>query len=435
MEQSERPTKARFILLGFLCALAFVLYLDRICIAQAAKPIQADLNISDTQWGFVLAAFTIAYALFEVPTGRMGDRDGARKVLTRIVLWWSAFTALTGASTGLVTMLTARFLFGAGEAGAYPNAARVISRWFSVGERGRVQGTMLAFSLLGGAVAPSLAQVCINNFGWRYTFVMFGLAGVFWAASFYYWFLDAPSEHPAVNKEELEQIGTQGMGTTHAPIPWKLIFHSKNLYLLVSILICTNFTSYIFFGWFPKYLQDGRGVEKDPSSWMASLLLGSGALGMILGGRINDKLYSQGNARQRRGLIVMTITASCLACSTFIDNAWAATATIAFGYFIMNQMLPVWWATTIEVTGKHVGSIFGLLNGVAGLIGAVSTQVLFGLYSDYRKGQGFTGRDQFDPFFLLCSGILLIAGVCWWFVNPAKKLESEEPSPGIKEQT
>src|SRR5438105_2384102 len=142
----EKPTCTRFVVLLYLCCLAFILYLDRVCIGQAVKPIQDELQISNTDMGYILMAFTLAYGLFEIPTGRWGDRIGARRVLARIVLWWSAFTALTGACSSFHALVVVRFLFGAGEAGAYPNVARVVARWFPFGERGRMQGLLLASS-------------------------------------------------------------------------------------------------------------------------------------------------------------------------------------------------------------------------------------------------------------------------------------------------
>src|SRR5437588_8570831 len=153
-EEIVAATRARYGVLGFLCSLSFILYIDRICISQAATNIEHDLGISHTRMGIVFAAFTVAYGLFEIPTGRWGDRFGSRGVLTRIVLWWSLFTALTGcvpkfsfdsgrqlwlplwntgiplAFNSLVLLVLVRFLFGAGEAGAIPNSARVIARWF-----------------------------------------------------------------------------------------------------------------------------------------------------------------------------------------------------------------------------------------------------------------------------------------------------------------
>src|SRR5262245_61124440 len=180
----SRPTHARFVVLGVLCLLSGILYLDRICMSAALDSIQADLKLTNTQGSYVLMAFTLAYGLFEIPTGRWGDRIGGRAILTRISLWWSAFTALSGACTGLWMLVAVRFLFGAGEAGAFPNVARVLSRWFPDEERGRAQGALLAASSVGGAVAPYLATVLIQAIGWRWTFVVFGGVGAVWAFGF-----------------------------------------------------------------------------------------------------------------------------------------------------------------------------------------------------------------------------------------------------------
>ncbi|MGO9471466.1 MAG: MFS transporter, partial [Isosphaeraceae bacterium] len=169
-DASDRPTWVRYRVLAFLAAMTFVLYLDRVCIAQAAPAIQRDLGISETGWGFVIPAFTLSYALFEVPAGRWGDRYGSRGVLARIVVWWSVFTALTGVATGLGMLLAVRFLFGAGEAGALPNSARVLRAWFPESWRGRAQGIVTTAMMLGGAVAPVAAQGLINLFGWRWSF-------------------------------------------------------------------------------------------------------------------------------------------------------------------------------------------------------------------------------------------------------------------------
>src|SRR5436190_1548279 len=122
-EPQTPPTGVRFGVLGFLCSLTFVLYLDRICIGQAQPAIMKELGLDEKQMGHINSAFQIAYGLFELPMGRWGDRFGSRGVLTRIVLWWSVFTALTGAAKGFWQLLVVRFLFGGGEAGAIPNVA------------------------------------------------------------------------------------------------------------------------------------------------------------------------------------------------------------------------------------------------------------------------------------------------------------------------
>src|SRR2546426_10502789 len=196
------PSRARFKLLRFAFALSVVTYLDRVCIATAATSIREELHLSAVQMGFVFSAFTLAYACFEIPSGWLGDMIGPRKVITRIVLWWSAFTTLTGLVHHFATLLTVRFLFGAGEAGTYPNATKVLSRWMPTVERGFGQGMVWMSGRLGGAFAPALVVFMIARMGWRPTFWIFGVVGVAWAACFWCWFRDRPQEKPKVNEAE-----------------------------------------------------------------------------------------------------------------------------------------------------------------------------------------------------------------------------------------
>jgi MFS transporter, ACS family, glucarate transporter len=108
--------------IGMLSLLALVTYLDRVCIAVAGPQMQDTLHISPEGWGWVTSVFFFSYAAFEIPTGALGDRIGPRRVLARVVLWWSAFTSLTGAVLSYPLLLLIRFCFGMGEAGAYPRS-------------------------------------------------------------------------------------------------------------------------------------------------------------------------------------------------------------------------------------------------------------------------------------------------------------------------
>src|SRR5436190_23949526 len=198
----EQPTRIRHGVMGLLCSLASILYIDRICIGQAGTAMKAELGLSNFQWGLVGVAFQIAYAIFEPTTGHWGDRFGSRRVLMRIVLWWSTFTAITGCVwqfswqlpagvvvNGFMLLLLVRFLFGAGEAGALPNAARVISCWFPPGKRGPAQALISTSAQNGGAGAPILAAYFLQSpfIGWRWAFVIFGSLGWVWIGAFARW--------------------------------------------------------------------------------------------------------------------------------------------------------------------------------------------------------------------------------------------------------
>src|SRR5215469_17049248 len=146
------PSLARFKVLGLLFAMSVIMYLDRLCISAAAPAISSEFHLSASQMGYVFSAFTLAYAVFEIPSGWLGDYIGARKALSRIVLWWSLFTALTGATTGFISLIMIRTLFGAGEAGAFPNIARTVSRWFPLIQQGRA----LSASFVGLATGATI---------------------------------------------------------------------------------------------------------------------------------------------------------------------------------------------------------------------------------------------------------------------------------------
>ncbi len=266
-DATAEPTRVRYGVLAFLAVMTFVLYLDRTCIGQAAPMIQKDLNLSNWNWSIVLNAFALAYAVFEIPAGRWGDRFGSRGVLTRIVVWWSFFTAMTGAAGGFMMLVAIRFLFGAGEAGALPNAARVLREWFPDSSRGRASGLVAASMLLGGAAAPLASQWLMDQVGWRWTFVIFAVCGVVWAIAFYVWFRDNPAEHPATNEAERRLIG-EGRKLVgdpvraHGPIPWKQVVNSPDIWLL-SVLIGLSSGMYeLFSAWYPKYLQSAAGPTR-----------------------------------------------------------------------------------------------------------------------------------------------------------------------------
>lgn len=415
VDSSPVGTRARFKVLAVLCLLSGVLYLDRICISAALDSIQRDLKISNTQTSYVLMAFTLAYGLFEIPTGRWGDTLGARRVLTRISLWWSAFTALTGACTGLWSLIVVRFLFGAGEAGAFPNVARVMSRWFPDQERGRAQGILLAASQIGGAIAPFLAAKLIQEIGWRWTFVVFGSVGGIWAIGFYRWFRDDPADHSAANAVEVAHIGRGASASNvHTPIPWGLVVANPSIWFLSLIMVCGSFNSYIYFSWFPKYLMAGRGVEMLEAGKMASTVLICSAIGTMAGGYLLDRFAIRGGIGRRRvlGASCFFLAAAMLSCSLWSVNPWQAAIFAGLSCFATQATQPLWWTCSIGISGKHVGALFGLMNSV-GVFGAMSSQYLVGALADYFGAKGFTGRDQWDPVFFINVGVLAAAGLLW----------------------
>jgi MFS transporter, ACS family, glucarate transporter len=452
VEGTSSPTRVRYGVLAFLAAMTFVLYLDRVCIGQAFPVIQADLKLTEWDKSVILNAFALAYALFEIPAGRWGDRFGSRGVLTRIVVWWSLFTAATGAAWGFVMLVVVRFLFGAGEAGALPNAARILREWFPDSSRARAQGFITATMLGGAAVTPVAAQRLIKLVGWRWTFVVFAICGAVWAIAFYLWFRDDPAEHPDTNEAEclliaggrrrakaaaladdaLESNPAGKPGLAHGPIPWSLAFGSANIWLLSALVALSSAIYELFSSWYPTYLQSARGVDPDLTSWLASMVLGAGACGAMTGGWFSDWLVRRtGNLRWGRtaqavagwGVAVLGMLASLR-----IGSATMASVCFAIAAFGLQLALPVWWSVATHITGRHIGALFGMMNMV-GSLGRIIASSWVGYVADWRKSLGYTGRAQWDPAVYGFVVFALIGVVLWSLVDPRKNVEPSKIEP------
>jgi MFS family permease len=444
----DRPSRVRYGVLGFLAAMAFVLYLDRACIYQAAPVIKNDLVISNTQFGITLGAFALAYGLFEIPAGWWGDRYGSRRILTRIVVWWSVFTALTGAAWGFATLVVIRFLFGAGEAGALPNSARVLREWFPESSRGRAQGFVTTAMLIGGAAAPLASQWLINQVGWRWSFVVFALAGVAWAICFYAWFRDDPEEHPGTNEAECRLIAagqkrhepaggaqdafaaelTGQEGEVHGPIPWDRVVSCANIWLLGVVMMMMSAIYEGLSSWYPTYLQEARGASQDLSSRLASLVLAAGAFGTFFGGWLTDWLVLKTGSprwgRTAQAVAGAGLTACGILASIWTDSTVAASAFVALAALGVQLQLPSWWASATQVSGRHLGALFGMMN-MMGMFGRILFNLFVGSFADWRKSLGYSGRAQWDPALYVYVVIALVGMILWSQIDPRKTVDRQ----------
>ncbi len=435
----ERPTRVRYGVLLFLALMTFVLYLDRTCIGQAAPLIQSELKLSKWDWSIVLNAFALSYALFEIPAGRWGDRFGSRGVLARIVVWWSVFTALTGTAGGLMVLVFIRFLFGAGEAGALPNAARVIREWYPDSSRARAQGLVSAAMLLGGALAPKASQYLMDLIGWRWTFGAFALCGVAWAIAFYVWFRDDPATHPSTNEAERRLIRgkvhpDRHDTRAHGPIPWRQVGASRNIWLLSALIALSSGMYELFSQWYPSYLQKARGASGDVSGTLSTLVLGAGAVATVFGGWLSDTLVRRTGShrwgRTAQAVVGYVLAAGGILASLHIDSTDLAAYCVMTSAFGVQLALPCWWASATRISGRHVGALFGLMN-MFGSVGRIAANSWVGYLVDWREKHGFTGRAVWDPAFYGFAVAALAGMVLWALVDPRHVIEDHEKAdPG-----
>lgn len=409
--------KYRHRVLGFLCLLAAITYLDRVAISVAGPRMQESLNISPEMWGWVVGIFTVSYALFEIPTGRMGDRTGARRVLTRVVLWWSAFTAFTGMTSNYYVLLVTRFCFGAGEAGALPNIGVSVSRWFPVVERARAMGFVLMSLQIGGALAPILIVPIQVAFGWRTSFYVLGAVGVVWCIAWYWWYRDTPAENPKVTRAEIEEIGEQSFANNHS-LPWGIALRSTNLWAIMLVAFSYVFALYFFISWLHTFLVKGRGFsEGDLLLSMAPAVLG--ACGNVCGGFVSDALVRRLGLKWGRrsvGLTGLSVAAVCTVATILTTGKFATLLFLGLVYAGITLQQTVIATVTIDISRKYVGGILGTLN-MAANVGGFLFSVSFGYFVKWFG--------SYDLALIPVALMLTISALLWFRIDATEELIPE----------
>jgi len=404
--------------LGLLSLLSIITYLDRVCIAVAGPRMQDSLHISPQAWGWVTSVFFLSYSAFEIPTGIMGDRIGPRRVLTRIVLWWSVFTSLTGAVSNYFVLLLVRFCFGIGEAGAYPNASVVIGRWIPVRNRARAWGIVWMMSQIGGAISPLLVVPIQAHFGWQTSFYLFGFVGVIWGGYWYWWFRDSPRDKVGVTKAELEEL--RGTSThAHEGLPWGVSLRSRNLRRIMAIAACYVYVLSFFQSWFQTYLVRGRGY-REVDLLLSSLPYLVGAGGNFAGGVTSDWLVRRlglKTGRRMVGVAGLGAAAIFLTATILTTNNTLVLVFLSLVYGGLTFQQPNICAVCLDVGRRHAGAVLGFGNTAGNAASAVSS-VVFG----YLVGHfGSYNAPLIPMVFTLSVGTLL-----WLTVDPTRELFVDE---------
>lgn len=406
--------KYRNRVLGLVCLLLVITYLDRVCISVAGPRMQEALKIGPVAWGWVTGIFTISYAAFEIPSGVLGDRIGPRRVLTRIVLWWSAFTSITGLVSGYYPLLLTRFLFGVGEAGAFPNASVVIARWFPVHERGRAFGITLMAGQLGGALAPLLVIPIQMHYGWRAPFYLFGILGVIWSTVWYGWFRDSPAELPGVSQAELDE--TRGLvAKRHQKLPWGVALCSGNFWATMGVALCYVYTFYFFQSWFHTYLAKARGFSEN-DLLLSAMPFVVAACANLTGGMVTNSLVKKIGLKWGRcsiGVVSLTISGLCAIAVMFTANQPGAMILLSLVYAGITFQQPIMFAVCLDIGGPYAGAMVGAMN-TAAQVGSFISSVAFGYLVD-RYG-------SYNLPFVPMAVLLLIGAWLWVKVDPTEQL-------------
>jgi ACS family glucarate transporter-like MFS transporter len=409
---NPRPTRARYLVVAFALALAVIQYVDRVCISEVAPAVTKEFGLSKEQMGWVFGAFTLAYALFEIPIGYLGDVSGPRRVLVRVVLWWSFFTIASGFVWSWGSLVITRFLFGVGEAGCFPNLTKAFERWLPPQDRIRAQAILWTSARWAGAATPSLVFFVLGFVNWRVVFMLFGAVGFVWAAIFHSWYRDNPREHSAVNAAEIALLPISAP-SDRLKAPWSRIARSKSVWLLCGQYFASTYSVYFLITWFPTYLLEVHHFDLKKSALLAGLPMFFGGTGSMLAGWITPHLQrwvgSTGLARRLIGIGGAIGAASCLVLATLMQNPIFAVAGIALASLLNDVTLPAAWTTSMDIGGAYVGTVSGTMNMMGNLGGFVSPIAL-----GYIVGN--TGNWALT--FYVTAGLHLFGAICWWLLDP-----------------
>jgi ACS family glucarate transporter-like MFS transporter len=417
MKRDQFPLRILLVFASFM--LTVLLYIDRACISAAKEEISSDLQFDLTDFGWVMAMFTLGYALFQTPSGKWADRRGPRSVIAAIVSLWSLLTAMTGAAWNFISMLVIRFLFGAGEAGAFPSLAKVVYNWFPVKERGIVQGINFSGSRIGAAFALPLVAFIIGSVGWRMTFLIFGLAGILFAVLWYWLFRNDPRESGAISEREKKYIlenREKPSGGGRSGLAFGTILASRNMWLAMLQYMASNFTFYFTLTWMYPYLKDRFALGGVEAGLYAMVPLLAGAIGNWASGFWVDRLYRKRNLAISRRLPAITgfiLAAIGMLMMARIDSPQVAIIFLSIAIFGADMTLSPSWAFCIDIGKENAGAVSGTMN-MAGNLGAFVTIIAFPYLYEW------TG--SFQPFFYVCMVLSAIAIALWLSMDPLKAI-------------
>lgn len=448
--------RGRFGVLAFVCTLSMITYLDRACFSMALRPIAGELGLSDaSQLKWAITAFAIAYAAFEIPAGAMGDRLGAKVMLTRIVIWWSACTALTGLvglrvggvmMGGVGSLILLRFLFGAGEAGAYPNITRALHDRLPARSWETAQGLVFMSGRLAGGLTPLLWAVLVGGsetsapwITWRGAFLLFGAIGVAWAVAFRLGFPDRPAAAAA---------GPDARPAPHAGVPWKALATSRTLWALCIMYLSVNFAWAFNLSYLPTYVEQrfGLGADDRIGAIYKGAPLWVGAAGCLLGGpAVNGLARLLGDRRRARralGVSALSVGAACWWGAMRAENVHIYCTLVSLAAFTIDLTLGACWASCQDLGRSHAATTAACMNTVGTLGNALAGWLTGTLVEGSLAARaaalhvapsGLAEADRrlaaiagYESAFGTYVAAFLIAAVCWLLIDPSRPIAAED---------
>jgi sugar phosphate permease len=431
----ERPTSVRHAVLGAACLLAILTYLLRVGFNSVSTEMRTDLGLGQDHWGYLSAAFMVAYGLFEVPWGHLGDRLGVRGPLVWVVLGGSATTAAValvtflppGIGTVLTALLVLRFLFGLFQAGTFPLISRMMADWIPTAERGQAQGLVWMSSRMGGSLAPLLLIPLFQGLGsWQVPLVLVAGLGLVWAAGFWPLYRGHPEETPRVNAAELAIIaaGRGARPAAHGATPWRRMLRSRSVWCLCLMYGGLGFSGNFFLFFLPDYLKTQRGLPPGQAKWLSALPFVFGVFACLAGGALSDWIIRRtGNRRWSRrpvGMAGLALAAVGILATTQVRDVWWLGLLLCITFFGNDLSMGPAWAAATDKGGRYAGTLSGLMNMTASFTGAAAMAIVGQLLKD-----GYN-----DLPFVLFAVSYAIGALAWLGVDVTHTLAPDETTDG-----
>lgn len=424
---APHTSHVRWRILALLFIISVVTYIDRVNISVTARHMMPAFGLTEQQFGYVFSAFVIGYALCQIPGGWLGDRYGARRVLTWALVWWSVWTAMTAiaATTVLASwfgilgaLMITRALLGIGESVALPNFTRAVADWLPAHEHALGIGLAIGGIGLGAAVTPPLTAWLMVNFGWQTAFYVAAALGLAVAALWTWYATDHPRDHPHVAPAELALIEADKDPAPPQSIPWRALLGSATVRRLTLSYACLGYVAYIYMSWFYLYVTTVRGFSELQGAWFAAAPFLAMLVGCPVGGWLTDRftaVYGVTGARRRIGLGGMVASGLAIAAGAWAPSAWLALLLLSAGAGLLYFTVGAYWSSTVHLSKAHAGTLSGLMNTGANIGGTLSPSITPWLAQEF----GWTAALG------AAASIAILGGLLWLRIDPGAGLGGE----------
>lgn len=416
---SPKGKNYRWLIVTLLFLGTVINYLDRQIIGLLKPTLELEFNWTETDFGKIMSAFSFAYAIGLLVSGRFIDKVGTKLGYSVAVVVWSLAGMGHALAKSVAGFGIARLSLGIGEAGNFPAAMKAVSEWFPKKERALATGIFNSGTAIGVVVALIIVPIIMQNYGWHEVFWITGAMGFIWLI-FWLWLYEIPSRQKRLSAEELayiesdnDDISDQVQSTTK--ISWAKLFTFPQTWAFVTGKFLIDPIFWFFLFWLPSYFSATFNLDLKVISPELMLIYGATTIGSIAGGYFSSQLINRGwpTLKARKGVLLLFAILELvimIAIAQFVTDKWVAVGLISLAVAVHQA-----WATNIftlasDMFPKEVVSSVVGIGGMTGAIGGILFPIFVGYLLDvYKASDNLTGG--YNLIFTICGVTYLLAWI------------------------